>query len=52
LPLDKQYRIWAKPITAADSAAKTDLKKYVRGVRDIEQRVARREDTVAEVVRG
>ena len=43
---------WAKPITAADSAAKTDLKKYVRGVRDIEQSVARREDTVAEVVRG
>jgi hypothetical protein len=41
----------AKPITAADSAAKTDLKKYVRGVRDIERSVATRNDTEAEVVR-
>ncbi len=42
----------AKPITAADSAAKTDLKKYVRGIRDIERSVATRDDTEAEVVRG
>ncbi len=42
----------AKPITAADSAAKTDLKKYVRGIRDVERSVAAREDTEAEVVRG
>ena len=42
----------AKPITAADSAAKTDLKKYVRGIRDIERSMATREDTEAEVVRG
>ncbi len=42
----------AKPITAADSQAKTDLKKYVRGVRDIERSIVTREDTEAEVVRG
>ena len=42
----------AKPITAADSHAKTDLKKYVRGIRDIERSVATREDVEAEVVRG
>ena len=42
----------AKPVTAADSAAKTDLKKYVRGIRDVERSGAAREDTEAEVVRG
>ncbi len=41
----------AKPITAADSAAKTDLKKYVRGIREIERSVAPRADAAAEVVR-
>jgi hypothetical protein len=42
----------AKPITAADLHAKTELKKRVRGVRDIERSVAPREDTAADVVRG
>ncbi len=42
----------AKPITAADSQAKTALKKYVRGVRDIERSVATRADAEAEAVRG
>ncbi len=42
----------AKPITAADSAAKTDLKQYVRGIRDVERSVATRDDTAAEVVRA
>ncbi len=41
----------AKPVTAADSQAKTDLKKYVRGVRDLERNLAC-EDAVAEGVRG
>ncbi len=42
----------AKPITAADSQAKTELKKYVRGVREIERSVAPRVDEAAAVVRG
>ena len=42
----------AKPITAADSHAKTEFKKYVRGVREIERTVATRHDPEAEVVRG
>ena len=42
----------AKPITAADSRAKTELKKYVRGVREIERSVATQQDAEAEVVRG
>jgi hypothetical protein len=42
----------AKPITAADHHAKTELKQYVRGVRDIERSVATREDTEATVVRA
>ncbi len=40
-----------KPITAADSHAKTELKKYVKGVRELERRVATRQDPEAEVVR-
>ncbi len=42
----------AKPITAADHHAKTELKKYVRGVREIERSVATRDDTDAAVIRG
>ncbi len=42
----------AKPITAADRHAKTELKKYVRGVRAIEEDVAPRMDTVAATIRG
>ncbi len=42
----------AKPITEADRHAKTELKKYVRGVRAIEEAVAPRTDTVAETIRG
>jgi hypothetical protein len=42
----------AAPMTVADSQAKTDLRKYVRGVRDIERSVATGTDVVAEVVRG
>ena len=42
----------AKPITAADSAAKTELKKYARDIRDVERSVATRDDTEAEAVRG
>ena len=41
----------AKPITTTDSHAKTELKKYVRGVREIEHSVATRQDAEAEVVR-
>jgi hypothetical protein len=41
-----------KPITAADQHAKTELKKHVRGVRDIERSVATREDREAGVIRG
>ncbi len=43
---------WAKPITEADRQAKTDLKKYVRGVRELERHVAGREDPAAETTRG
>jgi hypothetical protein len=42
----------AKPITAADRHAKTELKKYVRGVRAIEETVALRTDTTAATIRG
>ncbi len=42
----------AKPITEADRHAKTELKKYVRGVREVERSVAQRADTAAETVRG
>ncbi len=42
----------AKPITAADHHAKTELKKYVRGVRAIERSVATRDDMEAAVIRG
>ncbi len=42
----------AKPITAADHHAKTELKKYVRGVREIERSVATRDATEATVVRA
>jgi len=42
----------AKPITAADHHAKTELKKHVRGVRDIERSVATRQDPAASVIRG
>ena len=42
----------AKPITAADRHAKTELKQYVRGVREVERSVAQRADTAAETVHG
>ena len=42
----------AKPITAADHRAQTELKKYVKGVRDIERSVASREDKTAGVIRA
>lgn len=42
----------AKPITEADRHAKTELKKYVRGVRDMERSVATRQDADADVIRG
>ena len=42
----------AKPITEADRHAKTELKKYVKGVREIEREVAERKDTAAETTRG
>ena len=42
----------AKPITEADRHAKTELKKYVRGVREIEHSVAPRADPEADVIRG
>ena len=42
----------AKPITAADRHAKTQLKQYVRGVREIEQEVAPRDDTVAATIQS
>ena len=41
-----------KPITEADQHAKTELKKYVRGVRDIERSLAEREDAQAAAIRG
>ena len=42
----------AKPITDADHHAKTELKKYVKGVREIERSVATREDEEATTIRG
>ncbi len=42
----------AKPITEADHHAKTELKKYTRGVREIERSVATREDQEAKTIRG
>lgn len=42
----------AKPITAADHHAQTELKKYIKGVRDIERSVASREDGSAVVIRA
>jgi hypothetical protein len=42
----------ATPITAADHHAKTELKKYTHGVREIERSVATREDTEATTIRG
>src|SRR5918997_5337249 len=42
----------AKPITEADHHAKTELKKYVKGVREIERSVATREDKEAMTIRG
>ncbi len=41
-----------KPIVAADHHAKSELKKYVRGVREIERSVAKREDAQAAAIRG
>ncbi|HSH80938.1 MAG TPA: hypothetical protein VLA19_20595 [Herpetosiphonaceae bacterium] len=42
----------AKPITEADRHAKTELKKYVKGVREIEREVAERADTTAATIRS
>ncbi len=42
----------AKPIVEADHHAKTGLKKYTRGVREIERSVAPREDQEAKTIRG
>jgi len=42
----------ARPIYEADRHAKEELKKYVRGVREIERQVEGRTDPPAEVVRG
>ena len=42
----------SKPILAADRHAKTEFKKYVRGVREVERKVAKREDPEADVVRS
>ncbi len=42
----------AGPVYEADRHAKKELKKYVRGVREIERRVEERNDAQAEVVRG
>ena len=42
----------AKPIVEADRHAKTELKKYTRGVREIEREVAERKDTSAATIRG
>jgi hypothetical protein len=41
-----------QPITQADHHAKTMLKKYVRGLRDIEHSVTGCEDPTADVIRG
>ena len=42
----------AKPIVEADHHAKTELKKYTRGVREIERSVVTREDQEATTIRG
>ncbi len=42
----------AKPIVEADQHAKTELKKYTRGVREIERSVVGREDQEAKTIRG
>lgn len=42
----------AKPIVEADQHAKTDLKKYVKGVREIERTVVGREDMTAQTIRS
>jgi hypothetical protein len=42
----------AKPIVEADHHAKTELKKYTRGVREIERSVSKREDQEAKTIRG
>lgn len=42
----------AKPITEADRHAKTELKKYTRGVREIERSMSTREDQEATTLRG
>jgi hypothetical protein len=42
----------AKPITEADRHAKTELKKYVKGVREIEREVAEREDRTGAAIRN
>ena len=42
----------AKPIVEADRHAKTELKKYVKGVREIEREVAEREGTTGATIRS
>lgn len=42
----------AKPITEADRHAKTELKKYVKGVREIEREMTGREDAAAATIRS
>jgi hypothetical protein len=42
----------AKPISDADHHAKTELKKSVKGVREIERSVAKRKDEEAVTIRG
>jgi len=42
----------AKPIIEADRHAKTELKKYTRGVREIERSISTREDQEATTIRG
>jgi hypothetical protein len=43
---------WAKPIVEADRHAKTELKKYTRGVREIERSLGTRDDQEAKTMRG
>jgi hypothetical protein len=43
---------WAKPIVEADHHAKTELKKYTRGVRESERSVGTREGHEAKSIRG
>ncbi len=42
----------AKPITEADHHAKTELKKYVKGVRELEREVAGRADAAGSTIRS